>query len=165
MGRGPGKQKQKQPHQAVNQMPTQIPSRDIPIYSRRQPPLDLEAFVYVEVVIIWPDLERVSLVDVRMVEAKYNPARFYAYFTGDCADFLSNVQPRDQLCLYLAEAAMSEVQEQNKQNTLNLPFTLTYDKACRIKHVERGMAGPLVTFPTRAWPPISSSSSQRLILW
>lgn len=141
--------KRKIPGQSVNQMSTQILARDIPIYLRKQPPIDPEAFVYVEVATVWPKLEKVSLMDVRMTEAKRNPARFCAFFTGDCAGFLRNVEPRDKLCLYLSDATMQEVEERSKQNTLNLLFTLTYDKSCRLRRVERGMAGSPVAFPAR----------------
>lgn len=146
-GRNPGKRKN--PGQSVNQMQTQILARDIPIYLRKQPPIDTEAFAYVEVATVWPNLERVSLMDVRMTEAKHNPARFFAFFTGHCASFLHDVKPGDKLCLYLSDATMQEVEERSKQNTLNLLFTLTYDKRCRLKRVERGMAGPTATFPIR----------------
>ena len=145
---GDNPEKRKNPPQSVNQMQTQIAARDIPIYLRKQPLLDPEAFVYVEVAIVWPDPGRVSLVDIRMTEAKLNPARFSAFFTGDCSGFLHNVKPRDRFCLYLSDATMRE-EEQCKQNTLNLPFTLTYDKRCRLRSVEKGMVGSSITFPTR----------------
>jgi len=146
-GDNPGKRRN--PPQSVNQMSTQIAARDIPIYLRKQPPLDPEAFVYVEVAIYWPDSGRVSLVDVRMAEAKLNPARFSVFFTGGCTGFLRDAKPRDKFCLYLSDATLHEVEEQCKQNTLNLPFTLTYDERCRVRRVERSVAGPSVTFPTR----------------
>lgn len=129
-------------------METQILARDIHIYLRKKPPLDPEAYVYVEVALVWPDLERIALMDVRMTVAKQNPARFYAFFTGNCTGLLRIVKPQDVLCLYLSGATVHEA-EQCKQNTLNLPFTLTYDKTCRLKYVEKGMAGHSVTFPTR----------------
>ena len=140
--------KRKTPRQSVNQMPTQITARDIPIYLRKQPPLDNEVFVYVEVAIVWPTLGKVSLMDVRMTEAKHNPARFIAFFTGDCTGVIRNVKSLDRLCLYLSDATMHEVEEQSKQNTLNLPFALNYDKRCRLKRVEKGMVGVPITFPT-----------------
>lgn len=141
--------KRKNPGQSVNHMPTQVAARDIPIYFKKQPPLDPEAFVYVEVVIIWPDSNKVSLTDIQMSEAGHNPARFYAVFTGDCTGLPRRVKLRDRLCLYLSDATIHEVEEQSKQNTLNLPFALTYDKKCRVKYVERGMVSTSVTFPTR----------------
>lgn len=149
---GDNPEKRKNPPQSVNQMPTQITARDIPIYLRKKPPLDPEAFVYVEVANVWPDSGKVSLVDVRMTEAKQNPARFSAFFTGDCTDFLLGAKSRDKLCLYLLDATMQEVGEQCKQNTLNLPFALTYDKRCRLKRVERGMVVSSTTFPKRTCP-------------
>jgi len=145
---GDNPEKRKNPPQSVNQMQTQVAARDIPIYLRKQPLLDPEAFVYVEVTIVWPDSGRVSLLDVRMAEAKLNPARFSAFFIGDCAGLLHSVEPRDKLCLYLSDATMRE-EVQCKQNTLNLPFALTYDKRCRLRSVEKGMAGPSITFPAR----------------
>jgi len=141
--------KRRNPGQSVNQMPTQITARDVPMYFKKQPPLDPEVFVYVEVVIVWPETKKVSLTDVRMSEAKFNPARFPAFFTGDCTGFLRRVEVGDKLCLYLSDAKIHGVEEQCEQNTLNLPFTLTYDKTCRLKHVEKGMVGHSVTFPTR----------------
>jgi len=130
-------------------MPTQVPARDIPIYFKKRPPLDPEAFVYVEVVIVWPTSGKISFSDVRMAEAGHNPARFSAFFTGDCSGFLQSAKLRDRLCLYLSDATVQEVEEQHRQNTLNLPFTLTYDKTCRMKYVERGMVGRSVTFSMR----------------
>ena len=145
-GNNPGERKNL--HQSVNQMPTQIAARDIPIYLRKQPPLDPEAFVYVEVALAWSDSGRVSLVDVRMAEAKLSPARFSAFFTGGCAAFLRNVKPRDKLCLYLSDAVIHDVEEQCKQNTLDLPFSLAYDKRCRLKRVEKGLVGSSITYAT-----------------
>jgi len=145
---GDNPEKRKNPPQSVNQMQTRVAARDIPIYLRKQPLLDSEAFVYVEVAIVWPDSGRVSLVDIRMTEAKLNPARFTASFIGDCAGFLHSVKSRDRFCLYLSDATMHE-EEQCKQNTLNLPFALTYDKRCRLRSVEKGMAGSSITLPTR----------------
>ena len=141
--------KRKNPGQSVNQMPTQITARDIPMYFKKQSPLDPEVFVYVEVVIIWPDSRKVSLTDVRMSEAKFGPARFPAFFTGDCTGFLRRVEVGDKLCLYLSDATVHGVEGQCEQNTLNLPFTLTYDKTCRLKYVEKGIVGHSITFPTR----------------
>lgn len=142
----PGKRKNL--GQPVNKMPAQVLAQDIPIYFKKQPPLDPESFAYVEVVIRWPDSGKVSLVDVWTSEARYNPARFSVFFIGDCTGFLQSVKPQDRLCLYLSDAKICDVKEQCKQNTLDLPFTLTYDKTCRLKYVEKGMAGPSVTFPT-----------------
>lgn len=141
--------KRKNPGQSVNQMPTQVPARDIPIFFKKQSPLDPEAFVYVEVVIVWPNDRKISLMDVRMAEAQHKPTRFSAFFTGDCASLLESVRLHDRLCLYLSDATIQEVEEQCKQNTLNFPFTLTYDKTCRLKHTQKGMVGHSVTFPTR----------------
>ena len=159
--------KRKNPGQSVNYMSGQIPARDVPIYFRKRPPLDPEAFVYVKVAMIWPasgkDVGKAALEDVRMTEAKFNPARFSAFFTEDCTGFLRSVEPQDTLCLYLSDATMSEVGEQSKQNTLNLPFTLTYDKGCRLKYVERGMVGRSLTFPARTWPSTLSTGLQSLI--
>jgi hypothetical protein len=146
-GHKPGKRKN--PGQAVNQMPTQVAARDIPIYFKKTPPLDPEAFVYVEVVIVWPDSRKVSLTDIRMTEARFNPARFPAFFTGECTGFLREVKLGDKLCLYLSDATIHGIEEQSEQNTLNLPFSLTYDKTCRLKYVERSIVGQSVTFPTR----------------
>jgi len=141
--------KQKNLGLSVNKMPTQIPARDVLIYFKKEQPLDPEVFIYVRVAMLWQDLGKVSLIDVRMTEAGHNPARFHAFFTGDCAGFLRSVQQMDALCLYLSDATVHQVEEQCKQNTLNLPFTLTYDKRCRLKYVEKGMVGRSVTFPTR----------------
>ena len=141
--------KRKNLGQSINRMPTQVPARDIPIYFKKRPPRDPDAFVYVEVVMVWPDIGKVSFMDVRMTEAKHNPTRFHAFFTGDCTGFLKRVNRQDRLCLYLSDATICEVEEQCKQNTLNLPFTLTYDKECRLKYAEKGMVGRSVTFPTR----------------
>jgi len=141
--------KRKNPGQSVNQMATQITARDIPVYFKKQPPLDPEVFVYVEVVIVWPETSKVSLKDVRMSEAKFGPARFPAFFTGNCTGFLQRVEVGDRFCLYLSDATRHGVEEQCEQNTLNLPFTLTYDKTCRLKYVEKGMVGASITFPTR----------------
>lgn len=143
--------KQKTPGKPVNQMPTQILARDIPTYLRKQPPVDPEAYVYVEVETVWQSSGKVALTDVRMTEAKHNPARFFAFFTGDSAIVPRNLKPQDKLCLYLSDATMKEVEELSKQNTLNLLFTLTYDKRSRFKRVERGMASSLITFSARTW--------------
>lgn len=151
--------KRKNPGQPVNSMPTQVLARDIPIYLKKKPPLDQEAFVYVEVLQFWPDPGKVSFMDVRMTEAKHKPRRFTAFFTGDCTGFLQSANVEDKFCLYLSDATIHEVEEQCKQNTLNLPFALTYDKKCRLKYVERGMVGRSVTFPTRTYPSILSSGS------
>jgi hypothetical protein len=159
--------KRKEPGRSVNQMPSQILARDVPIYFRKRPPLDPEAFVYVKVAMIWPasgkDVGKAALEDVRMTEAKFNPARFSAFFTEDCTGFLRSMKPQDTLCLYLSDATMSEVEEQSKQNTLNLPFTLTYNKRCRLKYVERGMVGRSLTFPACTWPSTTSTGLQSLM--
>ena len=143
------KPRKRHPGQSINHMPTQVPARDIPIYFKKRPPRDPNAFVYVEVVMVWPAIGKVSFMDVRMTEAKHNPARFHAFFTGDCTGFPERVNRQDKLCLYLSDATVHEVEEQCKQNTLNFPFTLNYDKECRLKYVEKGMVGRSVTFPTR----------------
>ncbi|KAF9651467.1 hypothetical protein BDM02DRAFT_810756 [Thelephora ganbajun] len=141
--------KRKNPGQSVNQMKTwQVLARDIPIYFKKQPPLDPELFVYVQVAMLWPNQGKASLMDVRLTEAKMKSARFHAFFTGDCTGFFRSVKQTDMLCLYLSDATVHQVEEQCKQNTLNLPFTLSYDKRCRVKYVERGMMGRSVTFPT-----------------
>ena len=146
-GHKPGKRRN--PGQPVNHMATQVPAREIPIYFKKQPPLDPEAFVYVEVVVVWPGPGKISLADIRMMEAGVKPARFAAFFTGDCTGFLQTVKLRDRFCLYLSDAAIHEVEEQSKQNTLNLPFALTYEKMCRLKYVEKNTVGHSITFPTR----------------
>ena len=144
-GRKPGKPKNLGP--SVNQMSTLVLAQDIPIYFKKHPPLDPEAFVYVEVVQFWPKQGKASLTDVRMTKAKHGLARFFAFFTGDCTGVLEKVKPRDQFCLYLSDAAIHSVEDQCKQNTLNLPFTLTYDKICRLKYVEKDTVVRSVTFP------------------
>lgn len=120
------------------------------MYFRKTPPLDSQSFVYVAVVMLWPEEGKASLMDVRMSGVRENPGRFFAYFTGDCAGFFRDVKKSDQLCLYLSDAILQPVEEQSKQNTLNLPFTLTWDKKCRLNYVEKGMVDRPVTFPTRA---------------
>ena len=145
--------KRKHPGQSVNQLQAwQVSTPEIPIYFKKEPPLDTESFAYVEVVMLWPDEGKASLVDVRMSGARHTPARFFGFFTGDCAGFFREVKESDQFCLYLSDATLRQVEEQCKQNTLNLPFTLTWDKTCRLKYVERGMVGHSVTFPTRTLP-------------
>jgi len=141
--------KRQNPGASVKQMPNQVLAQDIPMYFKKQPPLDSGAFVYVEVVIIWPDLGKVSLADIRMAAAGRKPTRFSAVFTGNCTGFLSSVKVEDKLCLYLSDATIHGVEGQCKQNTLNLPFTLTYRKRCRLKCLGGGTAGSYVTFPTR----------------
>jgi hypothetical protein len=126
----------------------QVLARDIPAYFTKQPPLNQESFVYVQVEMVWLDQGRVSLVDVHMSHAKHHPARFSAVFTGDCSDFTENLKPPDQLCLYLSDATVRSTGERRKQDTLNLSFTLTWDKTCRLKRVEGGVVGGLITFPT-----------------
>ena len=147
-GRKPGKPKN--PGLSVNQMSTLVLAGDIPIYFKKQPPLDPESFVYVEVVQFWPELGKASLADARMTKTKHRPARFFAFFTGGCTGVLEKAKPRDKFCLYLSDAAIHDVEEQSKQNTLNLPFTLTYDKICRLRHVEKDTVGRSVTYPTGA---------------
>jgi hypothetical protein len=130
----------------------QVLARDIPMYFGKKLPLDSDSFVYVMVEMLWPDLGKASLVDVRMSEGKDTPARFFAYFTRDCAGFFRDVKQLDLLCLYLSDATTQQVEEQCKQNTLNLPFTLTWNKTCRLRYVEMGMASYSITFPTRMFP-------------
>ena len=143
--------KRKNPGQSVNQLQAwQVLARDIPMFFRKKPPRDSESFVYVMVVMLWPNLGKASLVDVRMSGGGETPARFFAFFAGDCAGFFRDVKQSDQLCLYLSDATVQQVEDQCKQDTLNLPFTLTWDQKCRMKYVEKGMVDRLVTFPTRA---------------
>ena len=142
--------RRKNPRQSVTQLQTwQVIAQDIPIYFRKEPPLDPELFVYVRVVMLWPTLGKASLVDIRMSDAGQKPARFVAFFTGDCTGFFHDTKKTDQLCLYLSDATMHRVEEQSKQDTLNLPFTLTWDRRCRLKYVERGMVDRSIAFPTR----------------
>ena len=150
--------KRRNPGQSVNQLQSQqVPARDIPMYFRKEPLQDPELFVYVEVVMLWPASAKACLMDVRMSDEKRNPARFFAFFTGDCACFFHDVKQSDRLCLYLSDATMHQVEEQCKQDTLNLPFTLTWDKTCRLKHVKKGIVDRSITFPTRAVPQFPSS--------
>lgn len=143
--------KRKNPGESVKKLQTrQVLARDIPRYFRGEPPLDPESFVYVRVEMLWPALGRASLVDISMFDVKDNPARFFAFFTGDCTGFFGGVTPLDKLCLYLSDATISEVEERCKQDTLNLPFALTWDKKCMLKYVEREVVGRSITFPTRA---------------
>ena len=130
----------------------QVAARDIPTYFEKEPPRDHESFVYVRVEMVWPDSGKASLVDVRMSDAKFNPARFSASFAGGCTDFFRDVELSNQVCLYLSDATFHQIEAQCKHNTLDLPFTLTWDKTCRMKCVEKGNVGPFITFPTRKLP-------------
>lgn len=142
--------KRKNPGQTVKHLqPWQILAQDIPKRLGEQP-LDPELFVYVRVAMFWPDKKRASLEDIRMSEAKKSPARFFAFFTGDCTGFFHSVAVPDQLCLYLSGATLDQAEGRCEQNTLNLPFTLTWDKTCQVKRVERGLVGRPITFPTCA---------------
>lgn len=149
--------RRKNPGQSVNQLKTwQVPAHNVPMYFKKKPPRDPESFIYVQVVMLWPALGKASLVDVLMSQARRTPARFFAFFTGDCTGFFRDVKTMDILCLYLSDATVRQVEEQCKQNTLNLPFTLTWDKICRLKYVEKGMIGRSTTLPTGALPQFSS---------
>jgi len=142
--------KRKNPGQTVKHLqPWQVLAPDIPKRLEEQP-LDPELFVYVRVEMLWPVKKRASLEDIRMSEAKKSPARFFAFFTGDCAGFFQGVAVTNQLCLYLSGATLGQVEERCEQDTLNLPFTLTWDKICRVKRVERGLVGRPITFTTCA---------------
>jgi hypothetical protein len=151
--------KPKNPGLSVKQMSTLVLTQDIPIYFKKQPPRDPEAFVYVEVVQLWPEVGKASLTDARMTKAKHRPLRFFAFFTGGCAGILKKAKPQDKICLYLSDAAIHDVEGQCKQNTLNLPFTLTYDKICRLRCVEKDMVGPPIAFSTGMRPLMPSSGS------
>lgn len=146
--RKPGKRKK--PVQFVQKPQTwQVLARDMPVYSEKQPLPDPESFVYVQVAMLWPSSGKAALVDVLMSDAKEAPARFNAFFTGNCAGFFNNVKVSDKICLYLSDATFDRVEAQSNQNMLNLPFTLTWDKRCRLRHMERGKMRGFIDLPTR----------------
>lgn len=131
----------------------QVLAENIPMYFEKESPLDPGLFVFVQVVMLWPPSGKASLADVQMSEEGRKPARFFAFFTGDCTTgFFRDVKPLDKVFLYLSDATVQQVEGQCKQNTLNLPFTLTWDKTCRLRHVEKGMVDRFITFPTRKSP-------------
>lgn len=124
-------------------------AKHIPAYLGKQPPLNSELFVYVEVEMLWPDSGKASLVDVLMCDAEDKPARFTAFFTKNSSGFFRHAKQSDRFCIYLSDAKLHQVEDQCKQDTLNLPFTLTWDTACRLKRVEKDRMVSDIVFPTR----------------
>jgi len=153
-GRNPAKRRN--PGKSVPQMQTQIRAQDVPVYLKKPTPIDPEAFIYAEVLMVWKDEGRVVLRDVGPTEAGANRARFSAFFAGNWLVFsITSNHRKGFVCIW--QMRQSAGWGSSKQDTLNLPFSLSYNERCRLRRVEKGMAGPPVTFTARTWPLFPSS--------